>query len=927
MVWVCINASISASVRAITPEFRSTNNGVILSDGTYDRLGVSKHAAAWNPVSIRIPTDTTMVHKFEPFYLLVRYRKGSELYLQALFDSKNNRPLIPVAELFRSLEIYHTIHTDSCDDCIRMEGIFLTNGDWFRIDTYKQEAVYGATHLKLPPEDYVLRSGEIYLTPALLSRLFQISVHYASESVALILSVDHLFPYEERLIREYRRNRISVHKSDRLPFQQSEPKPGTRLRRAFLGGGVMDYQVQLQSNRTFGLESANYRLKGGFELLGGSAWISRSGIWLHRPGGQRDEWNGQWMLEFDHNPWISTITAGKITSSGVLRRSMTGFSITNRPRLQGSIFGMETVSGKTIPGSDVDLYLQDKMIAYSTVGYDGRYSFDVPLMYGLNTIQVETITNEGVALLHTERIHIPQGSMRQGSIVYGLSYGRTSNQSWAFGPSDWMLHASAKGGITSRQTVEAGFDWQGNRTNPEWIWLEWTQRFRKEQFVSAQWIRGHQIQTDWRRTLGNGAMVSASYAKYQKRSAMNPSGLMQKADLQWNQTLSIGFVPFVMQAAIDMRQAKRLLSTGLQASLFFQVGRFQLGGNLLQRVECRGRACEEQQTSWRLTGRYRMPDVSFVPVFARSWNLRSSLSGGGRQLPLRRLDLRMSKQTRWAGIHIGWSYQFLTKQSALNLGFRTSIAQTVSSRSNIQVRESGFQMGQAFSGSIGFDSSTGRFIRQPIFGVGYAGLSVLLFLDTNANETYEPDVDVILPYAAVRIPNHTKPELGQDGVLRFSRLPQQRVLEVEIIPSKLPDPFLLPAKPSYQIHARTNRYQELHIPFYYGGWIEGEVVIGKPFEKTPFAGAGIKLRLWRPESPEEVRIIPTFRDGTFYVDELLPGMYRIKPDENQMEALHLVTSNPWIEFEITGNPEDPMPDPIRFHLREDTSFESSSQND
>ena len=912
MVWICIIASIPSFVRAMPPTCGRTSNGVISSEGTY------------NFVSVCAPTITTIASELEPFYLLVRYRKESELYVQALFDSKKNRPLIPVGELFGSLEIYHTVHTNSCDDCVRMEGRFLTNGDRFRIDTHIQEAVYGTTQLKLPPEDYVVTDGEIYLTPAFLSRLFEISARYAPESVTLILSVDHLFPYEERLMREYRRKRVLEHRSDWTSFQQLETKPETRSSRAFLDGGVVDYQVQLQSNRTYELESVNYHLKAGFELLGGAAWISRSGIWLLRPGGQRDEWNGQWMLDFHKNPWISTITAGKITSSGVLRSSMTGFAISNRPRLQGNTFGMETVSGKTIPGADVDLYLQNRMIAYGTTGHDGRYSFDVPLMYGLNTILVETITDEGEALLHSERIQIPPGSMRQGSIVYDLSFGRTSNQSWAYGPDNWMLHASAKGGITTRQTFEAGVDWQGDRTNPEWVWLEWTKRFRKQQFVSAEWIHGHRLQTGWRTTIGNGATVSASYTRYQKRSAINPSGLKQKADVQWNQTYSVGSVPFAVQVSVDMRQAERLLSTGLRGSLLFQVGRFQLGGNLLQRVECRGRACVEQQTSWRITGRYRMPDHRFVPMFARSWNLRSSLSGGGRRLPLRGIDFRVSKQTRWAGIHIGWSYQFLTNQSALNIGFRTSFARTVTSRSNIQVRESGFQIGQGFSGSIGFDSSTGRFVRQPISGVGYAGLSVLLFMDANANETYEPDVDVMLPYAAVRIPNQPEPELGTDGVLRFSRLPQHRELEIEIIPSKLPDPLLLPAKPIYRIYARTNRYQELQIPFYYGGWIEGEVMIVKPFEKDPVVGAGMKLRLWRAESPEEVQIIPTFRDGTFYVDELLPGTYRIKPDENQMEALRLTPQNRWVEFEITGHPEDPMPEPIRFLLREDTSFESSS---
>ena len=559
---------------------------------------------------------------------------------------------------------------------------------------------------------------------------------------------------------------------------------------------------------------------------------------------------------------------------------------------------------------------------------DGSYSFDIPLDYGLNTIFIESITKEGEAVQRVKRIQIPHDSMRKGSLLYEFQMGRTNHQSWTNGKDDWMLHLSAKGGITNRQTLESGVDWKGNFVKPDWFWLEWTNRLQKQQFISVEWIQGHRIRTDWRGTLQKGVTASSSYTRYFRRSAINRTDTKQMAEVQWNHSLSAGIVPMVIQAGMDLRETNRLWSSGFRASLLLYIDRFQWGGSFLRRLECRNRTCLKQQTSWRITARYRLPEHPSLPTSVRSWNIRSSLSGGGKQLPLRGFDLRATRQTRRAGINVGWSYYFLTDESVFHIGIQMKFANAFSSKSNHQIRNEGLQSGLALYGSLGFDSSSGRFISRPESSVGYASLAILLFQDVNANGTYEMNEDIILPYSAVRISNQPDPELGKDGILRYSRLPGHTLLEVEVISSNIPDPLLIPIQNTFKHTTRINRFQELQIPFYYGGWVEGRVLMEELSKQEVIPVSGLTLRIWRPEFPDKIRTVSTFRDGTFYADGLLPGIYHIRPDIEDMEMLHLASSEPWLEFMISGNPSDPKPTPIRMVLTKHNTeqYEESPSN-
>lgn len=941
--WICLGAAMFANLQAECSA-QAKNN----VRAKYSEYAEYNERAEYNQQADNV---AHAVQDYEPFYLRVRHRRNSEFFVKALYDPVHNHPLIPIAELLDHLEIYYTQTKGDCESCMKLKGRFLTNGVPFQIDAGLLLAKHNLKDIELRIEDATVMNGKIFLTPSVLSRIFAVPVRYLPKTLTLTLSVDRLYPYEERLMREYRRSVSEVQDSKSIYMQNTQSQLGSLSDMKILDGGVLDYQIQQQMTRNFQTEALNYLLKGGFELLGGSVWMSRSGMWMNRSGGLREEWNGQWTMNLTGKPWISSISAGTLTAGGVIRSSMVGFSVSNHPISKGTLFGFETVSGKTRPDADVDLYLQNRIVAYGTTDQGGRYSFKIPLMYGRNTIVVETITNEGESLLHSKQIQIPQRSIRKGSFLYELQAGRTVNQPWVYGRDGSLLHLSVITGVSNRQTIESEFDWRGERGVPEWIRMEWTARLLQQQFVSVEWIHGHRIRTGWRTTLRSGSTISVSYTGYRKRSAINTARLKRRADVQWNQTLNAGSLPISIQTGLDVRETERVVSTGVRTSIFLQSGRFQWGSSFLYRFECRFQACLEQQVSWRITGRYRIPNTQSLPHLLRSWNIRSSLSGAGRKLPVRGLDVRITRQKRAIGINLGWSYQFRTEQSAFQMGIQMRLANRVKMRSNMQVREDGIQSSQAFSGSIGYDSSSNRFFSMPEPGVGYAGLSVLLFQDRNSNGTYEKSVDELLPYAAIRISNQTNPELGEDGVVRFSRLPQHKTLEVEVVSSKLPDPLLIPAQTVYSLTTRTNRYQELQIPFYYGGWIEGVVqIVGaddeghKNYEEyagdaeyagdTEYAGdasnsaqiplSGLTLELWMPPEKNkkhlwlnlDKRTIPIFRDGSFYAEGLLPGIYHLRPEDKQLEELNLKFPDAWIEFRIEDESSTRMPGPLRLILRQ-----------
>ncbi|NBV31228.1 MAG: hypothetical protein EBR93_01610 [Bacteroidetes bacterium] len=305
--WICLGAAMFANLQAECSA-QAKNN----VRAKYSEFAEYNERAEYNQQADNV---AHAVQDYEPFYLRVRHRRNSEFFVKALYDPVHNHPLIPIAELLDHLEIYYTQTKGDCESCVKLKGRFLTNGVPFQIDAGLLLAKHNLKDIELRIEDATVMNGKIFLTPSVLSRIFAVPVRYLPKTLTLTLSVDRLYPYEERLMREYRRSVSEVQDSKSIYMQNTQSQLGSLSDMKILDGGVLDYQIQQQMTRNFQTEALNYLLKGGFELLGGSVWMSRSGMWMNRSGGLREEWNGQWTLNLSGKPWISSISHGRWSDS------------------------------------------------------------------------------------------------------------------------------------------------------------------------------------------------------------------------------------------------------------------------------------------------------------------------------------------------------------------------------------------------------------------------------------------------------------------------------------------------------------------------------------------------------------------------------------------------------------------------------------
>jgi hypothetical protein len=111
--------------------------------------------------------------------------------------------------------------------------------------------------------------------------------------------------------------------------------------------------------------------------------------------------------------------------------------------------------------------------------------------------------------------------------------------------------------------------------------------------------------------------------------------------------------------------------------------------------------------------------------------------------------------------------------------------------------------------------------------------------------------------------------------------------------SSFKNPLLLPTSSKFSFVADPNSYKLIDIPCYAAGVVEGAVVGDnqKPLNN------GVKIHIISTDSSYD-KVIPVFRDGTFYNMGVPPGKYIAFVDSLQLKVLGYESNPSSINFNV-----------------------------
>jgi hypothetical protein len=280
---------------------------------------------------------------------------------------------------------------------------------------------------------------------------------------------------------------------------------------------------------------------------------------------------------------------------------------------------------------------------------------------------------------------------------------------------------------------------------------------------------------------------------------------------------------------------------------------------------------DQEQLRYRLLGSWRRYD----------WTTRAQLSAAGSNLSDLeaqtlsgtadyRLDDRQSISTS-----ASWGFHTQT----LNASTRYIYSQTIhpgrlSFSTGINLEGS---WSAALSYSVGLGSDSDRPFRLlPHDSNSGGGFSMRVFEDRSQTGEYDPEVDVPIAGAGVRVNNRPVAATSNDeGWLMVAGLPTQRRVAIALDATTLDDPFLVPSQPRVQFLPRPGFTHHVDMPLLDSGFAAGTVLrLGRPV-------AGLALIAERSDGAAREQTF-SLSEGYFSFEVLAPGVWHIQIEPTQV---------------------------------------------
>lgn len=814
--------------------------------------------------------EATYAPQGEEVLLTFRYRGVGNVYVSGLYDYDINKMFLPILELFNLLQIYY----EPSPGDFSLSGNFLRANQPFRFLFTRQTVIFKDQEYVFEFDDFRIGEMDFYVSPQVFEEVFGMYFTVNMNTLVLTLESEHRMPVEEAAERERARRLIEAREVTREFF----PLEHDRNRRV-MGIGFADYTIS--GNFSQDNPNMNYSVVGGGEILGGDIQGNVIGNWAGDGHSIRTT-NLRWRYVVRDTPWFSTFQAGQMSTTGLQSRRIRGASISNNPVEPRRIYENYIVDGNTEPDSEVELYLNNRLIDFRRADAAGYYRFEFPLTYGTTQLTINIYTPSGEVRTIDRRVQIPFTFLPQGEIAYNIQGGLSETFLGGGDDERWIVHGDVAMGITSWLTAKIGSEYIEDLSDKRpFTYGSLSAR------VFSQYLLNVDIAPDaFYRGIASvmypsGRSISLQYTHYED----NPLFSMGSGDQDILFTFYAPFTLFNTHMGVRLGGDHRIIGsssvTRYRSDLSMRLGRMNLRAGYRDVLYYSDN--EYSLGQGIITGNltYTFMRSPGIPVFVRGMFLRGNVSYSIANNAFEDVGLQLSRSIRqWGRINLDAGYDLRSEQMFFRTGFTMDLA-PMRSTTNVDVRGNRTSIRQNFRGSLGFDRNPDRIVTSNRNQVGRAGASVILFVDNNNSGTFD-EGDEIIPARAIRLDRSARMEVGRDGVVRINQLQSYFRYNMEVIRPALPNPLLVPAKNQFSFVADPNQYKRIEIPFYRTGVIDGTVYFERDDVKRPQGGLRLIIQGIDNDFRETVR---NFSDGSYYAMDMPPGPYTIEVDQSQLDFL------------------------------------------
>jgi hypothetical protein len=811
-------------------------------------------------------------------YLSFQYRGVVSNYVTTYY--KDQQFYLPVSELFNLLKIQHEVDQGS----LSISGAYLGETNYL-FDFNNQVARAGDTEIQLQASDFIIKEIDYFVKPAVLEKLFGLKFTTDFNNLTLDLQTEEKMPVVAQYEREQKRQRLN---RDQKIYDRSYYPLQYDRNYSVLDGAFLDYNlsaVYTQNAQLFTFSNAV-----GAEVLAGDVQGNIFGSVNNQQSTFTTTGLRYRYVQRNSNLFSSAI-AGQTNSEGISSRSITGVKISNKPVEPRMLFDRFPIEGTVPAQSEVELYLNNRLVDYQQADQSGNYRFLVPLTYGSTDYSVRIYTPSGRAIERNSRIQIPFDYVPPGEIDYTLSGGRLQNPILGSTERGYMGEASITAGLTNWLTAQASSEYltEYHTSMPAFTGTLNARLFSNYLLsLSANSEEFYSLSSSV--VYSNGASWNISYDYNPGNSRLyNVGGSEHRGRINLFTPFQIGNVPLNLRLSSTYQQETTTKLLRYRADLNTRLGRMNIRfGYQDQQVAPLN---FETTAGSRLTNSYTysMPRFNNIPAVLRGMFLRGQVT----YLPgldlFEEMEFQLSQELLQTGrIQLTYGHNFLGGFNTLSLNVTVDFNAI---RSNTTTRSTGssYSITQNVRGSIGYDSYGDQLLFNNRQQVGQSGAAVRLFVDKNNDGSYQDSTDEVITDSAVRLNRAGGKTNMKNGISYISQLLPYYRYDIEINKGAISNPLLVPDVENFSIVTDPNQFKEIEIPFYQSGVISGKVERLQD-DSTRKALSGVRLYLesnYEESSKREAfsKEMRTFSDGSFYTYEIPPGKYELFIDPSQLEFL------------------------------------------
>jgi hypothetical protein len=597
-----------------------------------------------------------------------------------------------------------------------------------------------------------------------------------------------------------------------------------------------------------------------------------------------------------------------------------GLFVSNTPLDRPTRFGTTILRGALPLGWDAELYRNGQLLAFQSDSVNGRYEFEVALIYGNNDLEVVLYGPQGQVRREAQSIPVGQGAVGPGKLEYWGGVVERNRDLVTFGEPPggrlergWQYAAGLQYGLDRRTVVGASGQslvLAGRRRDyAEFNVQRSVGHMLLNLTASQEFGRGRAYLLD---ILGNigpiGVQSESFFVDGGYTSTLVQPNERSAHQLRLDSTVKLGRTPVPLSAGFrrttqrDGRDVNELVA---RASLILP--RLSLTGFVLHRQTEDGRDDEEDFDDGTRVGLLANTRLLGVTVRGEAtYRLTGPESERGLETATVTAEKTLDEKSE---LRLDVSRRAHSAATEFGLGYVRHFDRFSLRGSASGDTRGGFGASLALSFSFGPDPLDGgwRMSDEKLAQRGQAAVSV--FLDENGDGRRSPGekalegVGVNAGAYGSSAPTNTRGHAFVEGLQ-----PYAKVL-VSIDESTLSDPFLVPRGKGLVVTPRPGVATVVELAVSPTGEVEGEILSA---EARPVPG--VELELIGADGEVAARVMTEY-DGFFLFERVPYGRYRLKMASSSEQVLGPVGD---LAASIELGPDKPVERVGTIRLRERT---------